>query len=190
MVAIISEWRPHRGRAPDRLDASDAHHAASRGRLLQRENPVRLPDGAADHGRPLSRRTRPRCPAVGGQWVDDDGAAPRRVDPLRRDRHPVRSPHESRLARAGARRRSPTLFALFGGAWGPLATSGVFLTIVKCLPSYWLVQAGKSALGGSGWPPRSMDRHRCLDGGSGETRLAARLPARHRPGVTGEASVG
>ena len=46
-----------------------------------------------------------------------------------------------------------TLFALLGGAWGPLATSGVFLSIVKCLPSYWLVQAAKTALGSSGWPP-------------------------------------
>ncbi len=46
-----------------------------------------------------------------------------------------------------------TLFALLGGAWGPLATGGVFLTVVKCLPSYWLVQAGKSALGAGGWPP-------------------------------------
>jgi ABC-2 type transport system permease protein len=46
-----------------------------------------------------------------------------------------------------------TLFALLGGAWGPLATGGVLLTIVKCLPSYWLVQAAKTALGSSGWPP-------------------------------------
>jgi ABC-2 type transport system permease protein len=46
-----------------------------------------------------------------------------------------------------------SLFALLGGAWGPLATSGVFLSIVKCLPSYWLVQAAKTALGSSGWPP-------------------------------------
>lgn len=46
-----------------------------------------------------------------------------------------------------------TLFALLGGAWGPLATGGLFLTLVKCLPSYWLVQAGKSALGTNGWPP-------------------------------------
>jgi len=45
------------------------------------------------------------------------------------------------------------LFALLGGAWGPIATGGVFLKIVKCIPSYWLVQAGKSALGSSGWPP-------------------------------------
>jgi ABC-2 type transport system permease protein len=46
-----------------------------------------------------------------------------------------------------------TLFALLGGAWGPLATGGVFLSIVKCLPSYWLVQAAKTALGSSGSPP-------------------------------------
>jgi ABC-2 type transport system permease protein len=45
------------------------------------------------------------------------------------------------------------LFALLGGAWGPLSTSRVFVDVVKCVPSYWLVQAGKTALGGSGWPP-------------------------------------
>jgi ABC-2 type transport system permease protein len=46
-----------------------------------------------------------------------------------------------------------SLFALLGGAYGPIASSGVFLALVKCLPSYWLVQAGKSALGQNGWPP-------------------------------------
>lgn len=45
------------------------------------------------------------------------------------------------------------LFAILGGAWGPLSTSQMFVDIVKCIPSYWLVQAGKVALGGSGWPP-------------------------------------
>ena len=44
------------------------------------------------------------------------------------------------------------LFALLGGAFGLLFTSGVGLTIVKLLPSYWLVQAGKSASGGGDWP--------------------------------------
>jgi ABC-2 type transport system permease protein len=45
-----------------------------------------------------------------------------------------------------------SLFALLGGAFGQLVTSGVLFTIVKCLPSYWLVQAGKSALeGGHVW---------------------------------------
>ncbi len=45
-----------------------------------------------------------------------------------------------------------SLLALLGGAWGPLATTGVMLTVVKLLPSYWLVQAGKTATGGHGWP--------------------------------------
>lgn len=45
-----------------------------------------------------------------------------------------------------------SVFALLGGAWGPLITGGVLLKAVKCLPSYWVVQAGKTALGGHGWP--------------------------------------
>jgi ABC-2 type transport system permease protein len=44
------------------------------------------------------------------------------------------------------------IFALLGGVFGPLVTSGTLFTIVKGLPSYWLVQAGKSALeGGHVW---------------------------------------
>jgi ABC-2 type transport system permease protein len=46
-----------------------------------------------------------------------------------------------------------TLFALLGGAYGfQLATSGTLLRILDGLPSYWLVQAGKTAVGGGGWP--------------------------------------
>jgi ABC-2 type transport system permease protein len=45
-----------------------------------------------------------------------------------------------------------SLFALLGGAYGPLVTSGFLFDVVKCLPSYWLVQAGKTALVGGGWP--------------------------------------
>jgi ABC-2 type transport system permease protein len=44
------------------------------------------------------------------------------------------------------------LFALLGGAYGPLITNGFLFKVVKVLPSYWLVQAGKSALDGGGWP--------------------------------------
>ena len=45
------------------------------------------------------------------------------------------------------------LFALLGGAWGPLAgNSGTFLDIIKLLPSYWLVQAGKAGLTQASWP--------------------------------------
>lgn len=45
------------------------------------------------------------------------------------------------------------LFALVSGAWGPLSTSPTFVGVVKWIPSYWLVQAGRVAFGGSGWPP-------------------------------------
>jgi ABC-2 type transport system permease protein len=46
-----------------------------------------------------------------------------------------------------------TLFALVGGAYGfQLATSGATFQVMKALPSYWLVQAGKTALAGHSWP--------------------------------------
>ncbi len=45
------------------------------------------------------------------------------------------------------------LFALVSGAWGPLSTGRYYVDIVKCVPSYWLVQSGRVAFGGSGWPP-------------------------------------
>jgi ABC-2 type transport system permease protein len=45
------------------------------------------------------------------------------------------------------------VFALFGGAFGQFFNSGAMLKIIKLLPSYWLVQAGKGATsGGGGWP--------------------------------------
>jgi ABC-2 type transport system permease protein len=45
------------------------------------------------------------------------------------------------------------LLALLGGAYGFLvAKSGAVFDLIKALPSYWLVQAGKTALGGTGWP--------------------------------------
>lgn len=45
------------------------------------------------------------------------------------------------------------LFALFGGVFGfQIATSGPAFQLMKGLPSYWLVQAGKTALGGGSWP--------------------------------------
>jgi ABC-2 type transport system permease protein len=47
------------------------------------------------------------------------------------------------------------LFALLGGAWGPLASSGWLLGLVKLLPSYWLVQAAKTGSGGDAWPAQA-----------------------------------
>jgi ABC-2 type transport system permease protein len=43
------------------------------------------------------------------------------------------------------------LFALLGGAWGPLVSKGFMLHVAQALPSYWLVQAGHSAVTGTGW---------------------------------------
>ena len=45
-----------------------------------------------------------------------------------------------------------SILAMLGGAWGPLASGGMLLSISQAIPSYWLVQAGKTAIGGSGWP--------------------------------------
>jgi ABC-2 type transport system permease protein len=44
------------------------------------------------------------------------------------------------------------LFALLGGAWGPLGQTGVFHDIARALPSYWLVQAGEAGLTRTAWP--------------------------------------
>jgi ABC-2 type transport system permease protein len=43
-------------------------------------------------------------------------------------------------------------FALFGGAYGDFFSGGALLTLVKLLPSFWLVQAGKAALVAGRWP--------------------------------------
>jgi ABC-2 type transport system permease protein len=42
------------------------------------------------------------------------------------------------------------LLALLGGTWFPV-TSGAMYDIARSLPSYWLVQAGHVAIGGTGW---------------------------------------
>ena len=44
------------------------------------------------------------------------------------------------------------LFALVGGAWGPLVGTGFLRRLTEGVPSYWLVQAGKSVTTGEGWP--------------------------------------
>jgi ABC-2 type transport system permease protein len=48
------------------------------------------------------------------------------------------------------------LFALLGGAWGPITGSSRALQdLCQLLPSYWLVQAGQVALGGRAWPAKA-----------------------------------
>jgi ABC-2 type transport system permease protein len=49
-----------------------------------------------------------------------------------------------------------SLFAVLGGSFSPLATSGVLYDIIRLLPSYWLVQASKGVLaGGNPWPAQA-----------------------------------
>jgi ABC-2 type transport system permease protein len=48
-----------------------------------------------------------------------------------------------------------SLFALFGGAWGPIASGGAVRRLAELLPSYWLVQAGHTALDGGTWPAKA-----------------------------------
>ena len=45
---------------------------------------------------------------------------------------------------------STALFAFLGGTWFPVE-DGALHTIAICLPSYWLVQASRLAVGGAGW---------------------------------------
>jgi ABC-2 type transport system permease protein len=47
------------------------------------------------------------------------------------------------------------LFALLGGAWGPIGQSGFMLRLIELLPSYWLVQAGHVAYTGETWPAKA-----------------------------------
>jgi ABC-2 type transport system permease protein len=47
-----------------------------------------------------------------------------------------------------------SLFGLLGGAWGPVAGGGFVRHLAELIPSYWLVQAGKTALGGDLWPAK------------------------------------
>jgi len=43
-----------------------------------------------------------------------------------------------------------SLLAIVSGTWFPV-TSGFLHDLGQCLPSYWLVQAGRAALGGHAW---------------------------------------
>jgi ABC-2 type transport system permease protein len=45
------------------------------------------------------------------------------------------------------------LLSLLGGVWFPI-NSGVMHDIAEALPSYWLVQASRVSIGGSGWGTR------------------------------------
>ncbi len=44
-----------------------------------------------------------------------------------------------------------SLISLLGGAFGPIAEHGALHDVLEFIPSYWIVQAGHTALGGSAW---------------------------------------
>jgi ABC-2 type transport system permease protein len=46
------------------------------------------------------------------------------------------------------------ILALLSGTWFPVNESGLLHDVAADLPSYWLVQANRVALGGDGWPLR------------------------------------
>jgi ABC-2 type transport system permease protein len=46
------------------------------------------------------------------------------------------------------------LLAILSGTWFPLGKTGFIHDLAQFLPSYWLVQANRVALGGGGWPLR------------------------------------
>jgi ABC-2 type transport system permease protein len=48
-----------------------------------------------------------------------------------------------------------SLFALLGGAYGPVAGGGFVRSLAECLPSFWLVQAGHIAIDGGPWPTKA-----------------------------------
>jgi ABC-2 type transport system permease protein len=75
------------------------------------------------------------------------------------------------------------LLALLGGAYGFLvAKSGAVFDLIKALPSYWLVQAGKTALGGTGWPAEGWIVIAAWTAVLAPLAVLV-LPARYRPGL-------
>ena len=48
-----------------------------------------------------------------------------------------------------------TLFASWAALTGSCWRNRVLFEVIKALPSYWLVQAGKAALGGGSWPAQA-----------------------------------
>jgi ABC-2 type transport system permease protein len=46
------------------------------------------------------------------------------------------------------------LLSVLGGVWFPIGGGGALHDIAQALPSYWLVQASRVALGGQGWGAR------------------------------------
>jgi ABC-2 type transport system permease protein len=48
-----------------------------------------------------------------------------------------------------------SLLGLVGGAWGPITGDGMVRQLAELVPSYWLVEAGHTAIGGGLWPVKA-----------------------------------
>ena len=175
--SMIASWRagpasPASG--PGRLEPPAAHHAAARPAYFR----AKIITGYAMAGLTivllylagLAPRGAPHRRPVGAH----DRPHPRRPRPLRRARHPPRPPAHGRLAGPGHGRDLGRVRPLRRGL-GPDASEGVMHTFAQALPSYWLVQAGKTALDGTGWPAEGWIVVAVLDGraGAAERRLPA-----------------
>ena len=73
---------------------------------------------------------------------------------------------------------------VLGGVFGfQLATSGPLFVVLKGLPSYWLVQAGKGQHQRGQLARAGVDRDRGVDRGA-DTSCGAGLPSRNEPGMS------
>ena len=76
------------------------------------------------------------------------------------------------------------LLAFLGGTWFPITGDGGFAhDSPSCLPSYWLVQASHVGIGGDAWGATGWVVVGAWSARAGRARRA-RLPARHRAGVS------
>ena len=154
MVALGGDGGRHRrrcadrGRALDRLGPPAAPDSAAGADVLRREGAQRVQLALVSivllYGVGIASACGCRC----ASWGADDAADPDRADPVRGDRHLVR-------ARADRRQLGPALggvtalFALLGGAWGPIAGANGFV--------HDIARAGALVLAGAG---RALGVHR------------------------------
>ena len=77
-----------------------------------------------------------------------------------------------------------SILAFVGGAWGPFGgDSGFMHDLSQATPTYWLVQAGHTLIGGAGWNARGWVTIAIWSAGPRPAR-DVRLPDGHQTPVT------
>jgi ABC-2 type transport system permease protein len=66
-------------------------------------------------------------------------------------RRRTRDRRHAPLGSSPHRRGGSALLAIVSGTWFPISSHGFIHDIAQFLPSYWLVQANRVALGGHAW---------------------------------------